>query len=267
MDLGYIVCQKVVKNNDCFFIVTQIHYNLKSIGNRVTIGAGKRASCFFVCLNKIDCRTTIINQIYKQVYLNESRWIMLADIKIESKNNAFETLAIPHIDSLYRFAFHITGNEFDAEDLVQNTYLRAYKFFDKFRDGTNCKAWLLKILRNTFINSFHRNKGCDQTFELLDNAKFIEALPFKTTPEDEIFADLLEDEIVIAIDALPVNFKTVILLADIEQLSYREISEIINRPIGTVMSRLHRGRKMLRKKLQNYAAKYGFAVPNGDCVI
>lgn len=190
---------------------------------------------------------------------------MSADIEMKSKIETFEALAIPHIDSLYRFALHITSNESDAEDLVQDTYLRAYKFFDKFRDGTNCKAWLLKILRNTFINSFHRNKRYNQRFCLLNNVELITVLPNNPTPEDEIFAGLLKDEIVAAINALPVNFRTVILLADIEELSYREISEIIDRPIGTVMSRLHRGRRILRKKLKDYAIKHNLTSPDKDC--
>jgi len=179
--------------------------------------------------------------------------VMSAEIEMDSKIEAFEALAIPHIDSLYRFALHITCNESDAEDLVQDTYLRAYKFFDKFSDGTNCKAWLLKILRNTFINSFNRNKRYNQRFCLLDDAEFLTIITDNPTPEDEIFAGLIEDEVVAAINKLPVGFRTVILLADIEELSYREISEIIGRPIGTVMSRLHRGRRILRKKLQGYA--------------
>lgn len=182
---------------------------------------------------------------------------MSIDIEMDPKIKAFEALAIPHIDLLYRFALHITSNESDAEELVQNTYLRAYKFFDRFSDVTNCKLWLLKILMNTFINSFHRNKKHNQIFCLLDDAELLEAFPDNTTSEDGIFADLLEDEIVATIKSLPVGFRIVILLADIEELSYREISEIIDLPIGTVISRLHRGHRMLKKRLQDYAIKHG----------
>jgi RNA polymerase sigma-70 factor, ECF subfamily len=186
---------------------------------------------------------------------------MSANPEAELKIDAFEALAFPQIDSIYRFALCMSGNESDAEDLVQDTYLKAYKLFDKFENGTNCKSWLLKILRNTFINSIRHKTKHHQKVYLSDNEELISSQQNNITPEEEIFANLLEDDVAAAMNSLPVTFKIVILLADMEELSYKEISDIIDCPQKTVMSRLHKGRKILRKRLQDYTIGNRFIIP------
>jgi RNA polymerase sigma-70 factor (ECF subfamily) len=186
---------------------------------------------------------------------------MSANPEAESKMDAFEAIAFPQIDSIYRFALCMVGNEPDAEDLVQDTYLKAYKLFDKFEDGANCKSWLLKILKNTFINSIpHKTKNRQRAY-LSDNEELISGQQNNITPEEEIFANPLEDDVANIINSLPVTFKIVLLLADMEELSYKEISDIIDCPLETVMSRLHRGHKILRKRLQGYTITNRFIIP------
>lgn len=182
---------------------------------------------------------------------------MLVITEEDSRINRFEETAIKHIDSIYRFALYMAENENDARDLVQDTYLRAYKFFDKFEEGTNCKAWLLKILKNTFINSVRRDKKLPQLVHLPDMEEQGMELSVDSEPID-ISGELFDDDITAAIEALPAVYKTIVLLADVEGLSYKEVSDLVGCPIGTVMSRLCRGRRLLRKKLQSYANQYGY---------
>lgn len=176
----------------------------------------------------------------------------------ELNYEGFESTALIHIDSLYRFALNMSGNEADAEDLVQDTYLKAYKFFDKFEPGTNCKAWLIKILRNTFINTIRRGKGSKYMVRMQELEENGIELPSNFSTEHEIFGDLMDDDITAAMDALSPEFRNTILLSDVEGLSYKEIAEITDCPIGTVMSRLHRARRLLRERLSSYAAQYGY---------
>ena len=181
------------------------------------------------------------------------------EIEVKSKDERFEETALVHMDSIYRSALYMTKNETDAQDLVQDAYLRAYKFFDSFEEGTNCRAWLLKILRNTFINSIRRGKRQLQVVSLSEMSEHGLELSSDSNPEDGVFGDLFNDEIAAAISKLPVEYRSAILLADVERLPYREIADIIDCPIGTVMSRLHRGRKLLRENLEDYARQYGYA--------
>lgn len=180
------------------------------------------------------------------------------------RKKEFEELALPHIDSLYNFAIKLTRNEGDAEDLVQETYLRAYKFFDKYKKDTYIKAWLFSILRNTFINSYRKKKKEPEKVDFHSVEQFIDKLTDRDNPlsKDDISNDLskdtLDSEIKSALDKLPEEFRSVILLSDIEGFSYQEISEILKCPVGTVMSRLHRGRKILYKNLSEYAKKMGY---------
>lgn len=167
----------------------------------------------------------------------------------ELKDSKFESLALSHIDSLYRFAMHMAGNEADAQDLVQDTYLKAYRFFDKFEEGTNCKAWLFRIMKNTFINTMRRDKKHSQMISLSDIQERGMEPSVDGDPEDNVFGDLFGDDVSAAIESMPDVYRDVVLMADVEELSYKEISEIIGCPIGTVMSRLCRGRKWLRKRL------------------
>ena len=183
---------------------------------------------------------------------------------LRQAHDEFEELALPHIDSLYNFAIKLTGNQSDAEDLVQETYLRAYKFFHKYKKDTYIKAWLFSILRNTFINIYRKKKKEPEKVDFHSVEQFIDQLTDRDNllSKDDISNDLskdtLDSEIKSALDKLPEEFKSVILLCDIESFSYQEISEILKCPVGTVMSRLHRGRKILYKNLSEYAKKMGY---------
>jgi RNA polymerase sigma-70 factor (ECF subfamily) len=175
----------------------------------------------------------------------------------DAKQLEFEQEALPHIDLLYNFARRITNSREDADDLVQDTYLKAYRFWQNYEKGTNIKAWLFRILRNTYINKFRsESREPDSVdFDLVENLN-----PGGTgdRPQEEILNNLLEDDISAAIASLPDEFRTVVILNDIEGLTYEEISEFLDCPIGTVRSRLHRGRKALRVQLWEYARRKGF---------
>ncbi|MBM3212111.1 sigma-70 family RNA polymerase sigma factor [Candidatus Poribacteria bacterium] len=173
------------------------------------------------------------------------------------KSERFQETAIKHIDSIYRFALYMAKNDNDAQDLVQDTYLRAYRFFDKFEEGTNCKAWLLKILKNTFINNLRRDKRFLHTVHISEMEE--QSMDISIEAKDELDGELFDDDITAALESLPDSYKIVVILADVEGLSYKEISDLVGCPIGTVMSRLCRGRRILRKKLRNYAVQYGYA--------
>lgn len=173
----------------------------------------------------------------------------------------FETEALPHINSLYNVALSLTRDENDAHDLVQETFLRAYRFFHQFKRGTNCKAWLFRILRNTHINRYRKQSTRPSTVELedLENQAGSDDLSQQPlNPRDELFQDLYDDEIQAALESLPEEFRTAILLSDIEGLSYQEIADVLEIPLGTVRSRLSRGRRMLEKRLAGYARRHGY---------
>jgi RNA polymerase sigma-70 factor, ECF subfamily len=184
---------------------------------------------------------------------------------MESQNELhkeFEREALPHMDALYNFALRMTGDGDDANDLVQDTFLRAFRFFDKFEKGTNCKAWLFRIMKNTFINSYRKKSKEPDKVDYEDVENFYEnAKPSSTDSahlEKEIYDNLLDDDISSAIASLPDDFKTVIILSDIEGFTYDEIADFIDCPVGTVRSRLHRARKMLFAKLHKYAHDKGY---------
>lgn len=174
----------------------------------------------------------------------------------------FEEEFLPHAEALKTFAYHLAYNEEDANDLVQDTYLKAYRFIDKYHRGTNAKAWLFKILKNAYINEY-RKKAKRPT-----KVDFEEIVAYHDTDSDsvtgymdlrsEIFQYMMGDEVTTAINALPLDFRTVILLCDIEGFTYEEISKIIDIPIGTVRSRLFRARNMLKEKLKAYAESLGY---------
>ncbi len=175
----------------------------------------------------------------------------------------FERLTMKHIDPLYSAALRLTKNDRDAEDLVQDTFLRAYRFFDKFERGTNIKAWLFKILTNTFINRYRRSVKERNIVEGSErdavHERFIsrEATEYASNPEQFFFDRLLSDDVLRAVDALPIDFRLVVILADLQEFSYKEIAEILDIPVGTVMSRLFRGRRLLQKALARYAVISG----------
>ncbi len=179
----------------------------------------------------------------------------------------FNDELLPQIDALYNFAFHLCYNEDDANDLVQETYLKAFRFIDKYIQGTNAKAWLFKILKNAFINQYRkkskRPKQVDYeeiaTYHDSEDASYVDFFDLR----EEIFQGMMGDEVTNAINALPIDFRTVILLCDIEGFTYEEISKIIDIPIGTVRSRLHRARNMLKERLSEYAKSMGYKDKRG----
>ena len=177
----------------------------------------------------------------------------------------FEKVAFEYMDSLYSTALRMTRNTAEAEDLVQDTYLRAFKFFDKFEKGTNFKAWIFRILTNSFINKYRKKARTPQQvqFEKLEFAikgddTETDEMQNSQTYDETRYEAMFDDDIQAGLAKLSEDFRIVILLADVENFSYKEIAKMIDRPIGTVMSRLFRGRRMLQKSLKEYAKKEGY---------
>lgn len=180
----------------------------------------------------------------------------------QSKQSLFEQEALPHMNALYSFAVRLCRDRDDASDLLQETFLKGYRFFDKFESGTNCKAWLFRILKNTYINQYRKDKKEPDTIEYDTIEEFYDLIRSESTESTDlqkrIFDNLLDDEISIALDSLPESFRTAIILCDLEGMTYEEISEILECPIGTVRSRLHRARNILASKLIKYAKNRGY---------
>ena len=175
----------------------------------------------------------------------------------------FDKEFMPHIDSMYNFAFRLTNDEDDANDLVQDTYMKAFRFINSFQEGTNAKAWLLRILKNSFINDYRKkskepSKVDYQEVETVYNST--EDAEFESTSDLRIEAvqDMIGDEVAMALNGLPVDFRTVIILCDIEGFTFEEMAKILDIPIGTVRSRLHRARNLLKEKLRSYAKSMGY---------
>ena len=168
-----------------------------------------------------------------------------------------------HIDALYRQALYLVKSENNAEDLVQETYLKAFKFLQDDKEVTNEKAWLFKILINTFINQYRKGKR-EPTLVDFDSIESFhesieeEVLMLPITEYEAKFDELLDLDVKTALEELPDDFRMVILLSTVEGFSYKEISQMVGCPIGTVMSRIYRGRKLLKEKLASYAKKRGF---------
>jgi RNA polymerase sigma-70 factor, ECF subfamily len=184
----------------------------------------------------------------------------------------FADQAMELMPSLYAAALRMTRNPSDAEDLVQETYLRAYRGFGGFEQGTNLKAWLYRILTNTYINQYRAKKrrfdetALDETEDLYLYRRLggLEAVAAGRSAEDELMDWFTDAEVKGAIEALPEQFRMAVLLADVEGFAYKEIAEILDIPIGTVMSRLHRGRKSLQKQLFEFAVTRGLASRSAD---
>jgi RNA polymerase sigma-70 factor (ECF subfamily) len=184
----------------------------------------------------------------------------------------FSEQAMEHMGSLYTAALRMTRNPSDAEDLVQETYLKAYRAFGGFTEGTNLKAWLYRILTNTFINSYRARKRRPEQTDLDDVEDLylyrrlggLEAVAAGRSAEEEVLDHFTDDEVKAAVEALPEQFRMAVLLADVEGFSYKEIAEILDVPIGTVMSRLHRGRKSLQKTLHEFGTKRGLVAPAAE---
>ena len=177
----------------------------------------------------------------------------------------FEAEVLPFMDSLYSTAYRMSRNRQDAEDLLQETYLRAYKYYDKFQEGTNFKAWLFKILKNTFINRYRKRQRqpLRNSFDEIEGSfesRLLES-PLTArgaTPEEELMLDALDQDVQQALEALPEDYRTAVELADLQGLSYREIADQLGIPLGTVMSRLYRGRRKLEAVLLRYAREHGY---------
>jgi RNA polymerase sigma-70 factor (ECF subfamily) len=184
---------------------------------------------------------------------------------LREKRSEFERQALVHADSLYGAAYRLTRNPRDAEDLVQDSLLRAYRFWDSFEQDSNCKAWLLRIVTNTFINEYQRKK---RSREVLDAATAEQDATDgvlvhadandKQSPEKALLDRSVSDDVQRALDALPDDFRTAVVLCDVNGLSYKEIAEIMGCPVGTVMSRLFRGRKLLAGALREFAQAEGY---------
>ncbi len=175
----------------------------------------------------------------------------------------FAEQAMEHMTALYSAALRMTRNPADAEDLVQETYLRAYRSFDSFTEGTNLKAWLYRILTNTYINSYRAAKRRPEVSDVEDVEdlylyhRLSPEQGFGRSAEEEALAGFTDEEVKEAIEALPEAFRIAVLLADVEGFSYKEIADITEVPIGTVMSRIHRGRRALQKTLAGFAQSRG----------
>jgi RNA polymerase sigma-70 factor, ECF subfamily len=185
-------------------------------------------------------------------------------IRSKKKRNEFEALALVHLDALYGAAHRLTRNPRDAEDLVQETILRAYRFWDGFQRDSNCKAWLFKILTNTFINSYQKQKRSREVLgaalaeqEATDGVLFHEGAESQRDPEALLINHTVSEDVVRALASLPPEFRLAVVLCDIEGFSYKEIAEIMECPVGTVMSRLYRGRRLLKSSLYEFAVAQG----------
>ncbi len=180
----------------------------------------------------------------------------------EQLRKDFEVEAMPHMSALFHFAVRLCRDRDDAADLVQETFLKAFRFFDKFEQGTNCKAWLFRILKNSYINKYRKSSKEPDVVEYDVVEDFYETIKDSSvatsTLEEQVFDQALDDEVATAIDRLPDEFRTVVILCDIEGFTYEEIADFVDCPIGTVRSRLHRARKMLAASLVEYARQRGY---------
>jgi RNA polymerase sigma factor (sigma-70 family) len=178
------------------------------------------------------------------------------------KNSIFDTEFMPHIDSMYNFAYRLTFDEDDAKDLVQDTYLKAFRFINSFEQGTNAKAWLFRILKNSFINDYRKKSKLPAKIDYQEVETYYNSddVDYGITTDLRVDAvkDMLGDEISNALNSLAVDFRTVIILCDLEGFTYEEMAKILDIPIGTVRSRLHRARNLLKEKLRSYAQDMGY---------
>jgi RNA polymerase sigma-70 factor (ECF subfamily) len=177
----------------------------------------------------------------------------------DDRKTAFEAEALPHLDAVFRVAIRLANDESRAEDLTQETMLKAYRSWHQFRPGTNAKAWLLTILRNTFINEYRKTKraGKEVDIDAIEPFTVFHDL-HHADPEGAFFAKIVDDEVLRAIDALPEEFRETLVLSDVEGLTYAEISQVTGVPVGTVKSRLFRARQALQRELYDYAVEMGY---------
>jgi RNA polymerase sigma-70 factor (ECF subfamily) len=187
------------------------------------------------------------------------------------QRNQFEQVALPHLDALYGAAYRLTRNARDAEDLVQDAMLRAYRFWDSFQHDSNCKAWLFKILTNTFINNYQKAKRSREIIhaaafeqEAVDGVLVHEHSASQRDPRGVLLDKTMSQEVADALASIPTEFRMAVVLCDVEGFSYKEIAEIMDCPVGTVMSRLYRGRRLLKKALHDFALEKGIVRPGWE---
>lgn len=190
------------------------------------------------------------NNLIENIFVNNTR------------DEEFSKEALPHEAALYNYALKIAGNSDDAQDLVQETYYKAYRHFDKFQSGTNSKAWMFMILKNSFINDYRKSKREPYKLDYEQIQNFYENVKSDRSQtnnlDTEYYNSLLDDELTEAIDKLPTKMREVFLLCDLDGNTYEETAELVGCPIGTVRSRLHRARQMLQEILFDYAKERGF---------
>jgi len=178
------------------------------------------------------------------------------------KQKEFNAEMLPHLDALYNFAIRLSANPTDAEDLVQDTIVKAYRFFSSYERGTNAKAWLFRILKNSYINNYRKVSKQPYQVDYDEISSYYETVRSDrsdtTDMEQIIYREMLDDEVTRALNKLPEDFRTVVLLCDIEGFTYEEIANMLDVPIGTIRSRLHRGRNLLRSSLTGYASRRGY---------
>lgn len=181
-----------------------------------------------------------------------------------AKHSQFNQEMAPHMDMMYNYALYLTGDREEANDLLQETFLKAFRFIEKFESGTNAKAWLYRIMRNTYINEYRRVKRTPDLVEYDEQISAYQMLPREDEQRfigsQKPFEDIFDDDIATAIAELPEKFKSVIVLRDVQELPYEEVAEALEIPIGTVRSRLHRARGILFERLRGYATSRGYAV-------
>jgi RNA polymerase sigma factor (sigma-70 family) len=180
------------------------------------------------------------------------------------KHAEFKQTMMPYSDMLYSYGYYLTNDKDDANDLLQDTYMKAFRFYDRFEQGTNAKAWLYRIMRNTYINEYRRLKRLPELVTYDEQISAYQMTP-RDTRDDNDLRDQIEnrmfgDEISVAIASLPEKFKSVVVLRDIEDMPYEEIAEALQIPVGTVRSRLHRARALMFGKLKEYAKQHGYTV-------
>jgi RNA polymerase sigma-70 factor (ECF subfamily) len=206
--------------------------------------------------------------------MNVSGMYRLRQLEVSMANTAtaeprkwdFTSGTLPYRDQLFKSALRMTRSVEDAEDLIQETYLKAFKYYKRFAEGTNFKAWLFKIMKNTFINSYRKKKlqppkvDFDDVQEGLEETLLDAAQISMVDPETGVIATEMDHDVRSTLLALPHDYKMVVLLADLEGFSYKEIADILEVPVGTVMSRLYRGRRMLERTLLRYGRRYNYLI-------